>query len=145
MTLVAYNNEIPNLIESFLNKDFRQLNTNIKFNNSNTLPRINIIENNESYTIDLAAPGFNKTDFNVQLDNDVLTISLINKDGNQQEEDGTITRREFSYTPFKRAFTLPELVDCDKISAAYINGILKITIPKLEETKPQPIKQIKIS
>lgn len=88
-----------------------------------------------------------RDDFKVELDNNVLTISSQRADKRQQgENEGSYTRREFSYQSFQRSFTLPESkVEGDKIAAAYVNGILQITIPRKEEAKVKPAKQISVS
>ncbi len=144
MTLVKYNNALPNIISRFLENDFENWNTQNYAENNSTLPAVNIRENNEVYGIEVAAPGFDKNDFNISLDNDLLTISSEKVENNETPEDERFTRKEFSYQSFKRTFTLPELVEGDKITAKYENGILKIVIPKKEEAKPKPPKQITV-
>jgi HSP20 family protein len=93
----------------------------------------------------MAAPGMTKDDFKIELNNSVLTISSEKQSENQSKEDKNITRREFSYQSFSRSFTLPVIVETEKISAKYENGILRVNIPKKEEAKPKPLKQIKVS
>jgi HSP20 family protein len=93
----------------------------------------------------MAAPGMKKEDFNLEIHNNVLTISSEKQTENKTEDDKNVTRREFSYQSFSRSFTMPVIVDTDKISAAYENGILRVNIPKNEEAKPKPMKQIKVS
>jgi len=92
----------------------------------------------------MSAPGFEKGDFKIELNNSLLTISSEKKIENETKEGQQFTRREFSYQSFSRAFTLPETVEGEKIAAKYENGILSINIPKKEEAKPKPVKQIKI-
>ena len=92
----------------------------------------------------MAAPGFSKDEFRIELNNDLLTISSEKKVENETKEGENFTRREFSYQSFSRSFTLPNTVNSDKIGAKYENGILKVLIPKKEEAKPKPAKQIKI-
>lgn len=144
MTLVRYNNALPGLISRFLENDLENWNSNNYTETNSTLPAVNIRENNESYGIEVAAPGFDKNDFQISLDNDLLTISSEKVANNETTEDERFTRKEFSYQSFKRTFTLPELVEEDKITAKYENGILKIAIPKKEEAKPKPVKQIAV-
>ena len=79
------------------------------------------------------------------VNNSVLTISSEKQNENQTKEGENITRREFSYQSFSRSFTLPVIVETEKISAKYENGILRVNIPKKEEAKPKPLKQIKVS
>ena len=92
----------------------------------------------------MAAPGFNKKDFNIEINNNVLTVKSEKQTENETKDGEQFTRREFSYQSFSRSFTLPSSVKGDKISAKYDNGILRIIIPKKDEAKPQPVKQIEI-
>ena len=84
-----------------------------------------------------------KEDFNIEVDNDLLTISSEFQSENTTEE-GKFTRREFSHSSFRRSFTLPETVKDDDIKASYENGILKISLPKREEALPKPKRLIDI-
>ena len=144
MTLVRYQNQLPNLFDRFFNNELENWNRNHFSNTNTTLPSVNIKENTDLFEVEVAAPGFEKEDFNIELNNDILTISSEKQVSNETKDDERITKQEFSYQSFKRSFTLPELVDEEKISAKYVNGILSITIPKKEEAKPKPIKQIAI-
>ena len=96
-----------------------------------------------SYTIEVAAPGLEKKDFRIDLDNDVLTISSEREEKHEENRD-QYTRREFGYESFSRSFNLPELVDVEKINASHKNGILFVNIPKKEEAKVKPARQIAI-
>ncbi len=111
--------------------------------NSN-VPAVNILENETGFELELAIPGFKKDDFNVEIDDNVLTISSELKSKKENNEDN-YTRREFSYTSFKRAFTLPETIDEAKINANYENGILRLSLPKKEEALPKPKRLIEIA
>ena len=87
----------------------------------------------------------NKNDFNIKFHNNVLTVSSEKKD-EKEEKNEKFTRKEFSYQSFQRSFTVAEnAVESDKISAKYADGILLITLPKREEVKPKPMKEIRIS
>ena len=105
-----------------------------------TLPKVNIIEDDNGYKIELAVPGFEKNDFNIEVDDDVLSISL------EKEMNATTTynKREFNFGSFKRSFNLPESANSAKISANYKSGILNILVPKKEEAKPIPSRIIKV-
>jgi len=109
-----------------------------------TDPAANIIENNESFQLEIAAPGLVKDDFKINLDNNILTISAEIED-EKREEGKNYSRKEFYYGSFSRSFTLPKTIDLDKIKADYDNGILKIALPKKEEAKVEMKKEIKIS
>ena len=93
--------------------------------------------------LELAIPGFKKEDFNIEIDNDVLTISSEVKKDNEIKEEN-YTRREFSVSSFKRAFTLPETVNAEAINAVYEGGVLTLTLPKREEALPKPKRLIEI-
>ncbi|SHH61534.1 Hsp20/alpha crystallin family protein [Winogradskyella jejuensis] len=114
------------------------------FNTGITLPAVNVLDNDEEYIVEMAVPGLKKSDFDINLDNQMLSISAeINKSSEDSNEN--YTRREFGYSLFKRTFSLPETVEVDKINAKYEDGILKVLLPKRDEAKKKPIKQIKIS
>lgn len=133
---------LPNLADEFFGKDFL---TNFFDNQTGiNMPAVNIIEGKDDFKIEVAAPGLKKDDFKIELDNNLLSISS-GKEENSVEKDKEYMRREFSYCSFKRSFSLPDTVNADKINAAHNNGILEITIPKKEEAKVKPIKQIKIN
>lgn len=112
-----------------------------------SVPAVNVRETNEAYELEVAAPGLGKEDFKVELDNNTLVISAEKEDKHEeQNEKGNYTRREFSYQSFVRTFSLPErMVEGDRISAKYHDGILHITVPKTEEAKVKPAKKIAIS
>lgn len=109
-----------------------------------TVPNVNIIETDENYRLDLAAPGLNKADFKINIENDRLTISTEKKN-ETSEQNEKFTRKEFSYNSFLRSFTLPEVVNLEQINASYESGILKLVLPKKEEAKPKSPREIKIS
>ena len=105
-----------------------------------------IKETNESYHVEVAAPGMLKSDFKVELEGNLLTISSEKRDEKEEVEGEKYTRREFSYQAFQRSFTLPkEVVDVDKIQAKYEDGMLQLLIPKKEEAKQKAPRLIQIS
>ena len=132
---------------SFIDDLFKVESGNIQnadFNKGITLPKVNIKESVDAYTLDMAVPGFKKSDFVIDLENENLTISAdIKTEEEETKED--YTRKEFGYASFKRTFILPETVEENKIEAAYTDGILSLNIPKKEEAKPKPARTIKIS
>lgn len=135
-------NLLPGLLEDIFDNNVIEN----KFNNFRSLPAVNIEELEDKYSLELAAPGKSKKDFNIELDNDLLTISSEIKEENRSEDkERNFSRREFSYESFKRSFTLPESVDTSKIKASYKNGILTLDLPKREEAKTQPKRMIDIS
>jgi HSP20 family protein len=136
---------LPSLLEDFFNRDWAD-STLANRNYSTTLPAVNVRETNDNFIIDVAAPGMKRDEFKVELDNNVLTISSQHEEKDeQQDETINYTRREFNYQSFQRSFTLPEdKVEGEKISARYLDGILNITVPKKDEAKVKPVKQITI-
>lgn len=136
----------PSFFNRFLEGDLMDWNTSNFAGNNMTMPAVNIRENKDEFIIDVAAPGMAKENFNINYENGRLTISSEKKDEREEKKEETFTRREFSYMSFQRAFTIPEnVVDGEKIQAKYADGILHITLPKKDEVKPKPPKQIKIS
>lgn len=143
MTLVNYNqktrNSAPylnNVLESLFND------VEIKGSTKDKIPAANISESDKGFSIDLAAPGLKKEDFQIKLKKDVLTISVDAKQ-EEKKEDQTFSRREFSFSSFSRSFNLPENADIEHISAGYKDGILKINISKQDEKLLQ--KEIAVS
>ena len=116
----------------------------LDFDKRMATPAVNIIETKDDYRIEVAAPGLDKADFRINVENNVLTISA-EKEEKQEEKDERIMRREFNYTSFSRSFTLPESMDPEKISAKHKDGVLHVMIPKKEEAKEKPSRTIKIS
>ena len=108
------------------------------------VPSVNIVENREHYMIEMAAPGLEKKDFKIAVDNRMITISAEKKE-ERKEEKPNFMRREFSYNTFTRSFRLPENCLMDKIDAKYENGVLFLTLPKKEVTVTKPVKEIKVS
>jgi len=145
MTLIKWNNRrVPAFTDWF--DDFFTGNSYhpIQRTYSETAPAVNIQENNTEFIVDVAAPGYQKNDFNVEVDRNQLVISAKSEISNDETNDH-YTKREFSSSSFQRSFTLPETVKEDKIAANYENGILKLSIPKREEAVIQPKREIKIS
>ncbi|MDA9251013.1 Hsp20/alpha crystallin family protein [Flavobacteriaceae bacterium] len=106
-------------------------------------PSVNVIESDVDYRLQLVAPGKNKEDFTIELDEGVLSIATENEiPENNKEENYTL--REFVFNNFKRAFKLPDTVAIDEIKAEYKSGILTVTLPKVKEALPQPKKLIAI-
>lgn len=147
--LPARNNLFPTM-SNFFNDDWSSL---FDWSNSNfapaktTLPSVNIQETGESFIVEMAAPGLKKEDFEISLNNNVLTIkSEFSEDSEHSENEVSYTRKEFSYSSFQRVFNLNDrVVDHNNISASYEDGILKVSLPKKEEAKEKPARLIEIS
>lgn len=111
-----------------------------------TLPSVNIRETADEYLVEVAAPGMKKEDFQIELDENTLTIKNEVKQEKESEEGEFFTRKEFSYQSFQRSFNLNNRVlDHNKIKATYQDGILSLRLPKKEEAKKKPARQIEIS
>lgn len=98
------------------------------------IPAVNVAETDHEYTVSVAAPGLKKSDFNIDVEGNMLTISS-EKEESKEEKEASYTRKEYSYSSFSRSFTLPEEVNKEKIEARYEDGILKVGLPKKEEAK----------
>jgi HSP20 family protein len=147
MTLIKWKNNLTNPATQNTFSDF----FNDFFNDSlmsrdyfKSVPAVNISERTNDYMIEMAAPGFSKEDFKVNVDNEVLTISAEKKN-EKKDENSRFTRKEFQYSSFSRTFTMPDHVEADKIGAEYKDGILSLALPKKEEAKVKPAREIKIS
>ena len=148
MTLIRRTNSYPtwsNLFNEFLTHDWNDWTKQDYSTTNTTLPSVNVKEHEDGFEVEMAAPGLNKDDFKIELNNSILTIRSEKKEEKESENEKGFTRREFSYQSFSRSFTLPQSIESEKIEAQYKNGILKLTIPKKEEAKPRPMRQIAIS
>lgn len=135
-----YETPFDGLLNDWLNYEITE--TPFYNNYENNFPSVNLIESKEDYIIEISAPGYEKKDFNIELDNFNLSISVDKED--TMNEDVQYIKREYSYNSFKRTFKLAKYSNTDKIKASYENGILKLNIPKTKEAIPLPLKSIKI-
>lgn len=138
---------IPALFDDFFNRDWLDSSLANWKSFGTTLPAVNVMETNDEFRIEVAAPGMKRDDFKVELDNNVLTISSEREEKNTDaDQKGNYTKREFSYQAFQRSFSLPEnKVEGEKISARYADGILHVTVPKKEEAKVKPARKINVA
>ncbi len=111
---------------------------------SNTVPAVNIAEEKDAFKIEVAAPGLNKKDFKIDVHNNLLTISSEAKHEVEDTKENYV-RKEFSYSTFKRSFSLPDSIDSDKIKANQSEGILTVSIPKKPEAVEKGPRQVSIS
>jgi len=105
-----------------------------------TMPAVNIIENKNGFHVSIAVPGMKKNDFNIDIQGNMLTISAENEE-RKEEKDESFTRKEYNFSSFSRSFTLPDEVNREKIDATYVDGVLKVTLPKKEEAKKAAISK----
>ena len=132
---------VPAYWDDFFNDRFFNQVSNM--NGRENTPAVNVSEDDKVYSIEVAAPGLSRKDFNLEIENDVLTISSENKES-KEENKSNFLRREFNYQSFKRSFQLPDTVDQEHISATHEDGILKLTLPKKEELVQKAYRQIEI-
>jgi HSP20 family protein len=147
MTLIKWN---PNgnttspafsgLLDNFFGREFSDF---LGRDFVSNVPAVNIHESAEKYTVEVAAPGLKKENFRIALNNNVLTIASKVEQTTENTE-GKYTRREFGFRTFERSFTLPNTVDTERVEAKYTDGILHVYLPKKEEARKKPVRQIDI-
>lgn len=143
MTLVKVNNAAHRSISNFVDEFFNEIPANWGGREGNFgFPPVNIHETKDAYHLELNAPGRSKEDFVLSFENGLLTVSFEKKEEVKSEDYKTI-RKEFSYKNFKRSFTLDDKIDSNGIQAKYENGVLKLLLPKKEQTK-ESVKQISV-
>jgi len=120
-----YKNPMDELVKNFLE------NQAIDNSKECNVPKANILEKEEQYEIEIAAPGLKKKDIQINVENEVLTI----KSEERKDEEVEFTMKEFDRGNIERAFYLPEDINQEDISASFENGILTIALPKKEEAK----------
>ena len=144
MTLVKFNrkpfdNNFNSFVEDFMNEfpGFPRGGHNHS-NWKGSVP-VNIKETEKSYVLDVVAPGFEKADFKVNLEQNILTITGEKKTAevkeNEAHKSDKWVRREYGFRAFKRSFTIDEQIDATNIEASYVNGVLTLNLPKKEVVK----------
>ena len=140
MLVKRHSNYLPTLVSDFWGEDLFP-----GFEKDWSLtPAVNIIEDHQDFRVEVAAPGICKEDFKVHVEKNILEISAAKND-EKVTEDKQYLRKEFSYSNFKRTFSLPSYVDTAKIKATHDNGVLTVEIPKKDEAKENPRKEIAVS
>ena len=147
MTYVKFKNPLEKSINNMVDELFNDLPVMFNENFINTAKQdyapVNIKETEKSYLVEVVAPGLEKNDFKISLDRNILTISA-EKQNETKEETEKQLRREYSYRGFKRSFTIDEKIDATAIEASYVNGVLRLNLPKREEVK-ETSKEIKVN
>ena len=145
MSLIKYNpfatKSVGNFFDDFFNRGIADF---VGSDFSVSTPSVNVVETENSYRVEVAAPGLEKKDFEVSIDNGFLNISARKEHEEEVQDGDKYMRREFNFTSFTRSFQLPDTVQADDIAANYENGVLKITLPKKEEAKIEAAKVIDI-
>jgi HSP20 family protein len=137
---------LSNIWDDFFTDDFFP--RSARWTHPHSMPAVNVRETDHQLELQLAVPGMDKKDFNIEFENNMLVISAEHKIEKNEKEPGDegFTRREFSYQSFRRAFNLPEhLVQGDQLKATYKDGILQVTIPKAESVKKKSTRRIEIT
>ena len=139
MPMMRSNNWIPAVFNDLFNTEFLP-------KVSATAPAINVKESDKAYTVELAAPGMKKEDFNVHINDDGNLVVKMESKNEAKEEDKTTRylRREFSYSKFEQTLILPDDVEKDQIKARAEHGVLTVELPKHEEQKVKVSRQIEI-
>jgi HSP20 family protein len=132
---------VPAYWDDFFNDKFFNQLKNTGSGESRTA--VNISEDDKGYTIEVAIPGIAKDEFNLEIENDVLTLSSEQKE-NKDEQKQNYLRREFNHQSFKRSFELPETIDQEQINATIDAGILTLSLPKKEEEVQKAPRQIEV-
>ena len=149
MTLVRTNRPVSHMNKAHEYKTFSDL-VNEMFNEEKVYtnqfianPPANIIESKFDFRVEIAAPGFVKSDFKIDLDKNLLTISMDKTVDENSEENFNL--KEFNFNSFNRSFRISAKIDTEKINAIYKNGLLQVILPKKEEAVEKPAREIKIS
>ena len=139
MTLARRNSWMPDVFNDFFDTDFMP-------RANATAPAINVKETEKEYTVEVAAPGMKKEDFNINLDDDGnLVIKMEKKDEKKDENKKEhYLRREFAYSKFEQTLLLPDEVDKEKIGAGVNDGVLTVSLPKIEKNTVKTARQIEV-
>ncbi len=140
MPVMRTNNWIPAVFNDLFDTEFLP-------KVSATAPAINVKESDKAYTVELAAPGMKKEDFNVHINDEGNLVIKMESKSEKKEEDKTTRylRREFSYSKFEQTLVLPDDVKKEDISAKVENGVLTVELPKVVEEKVKVSRQIDIA
>jgi HSP20 family protein len=144
MNLIKYKKDhdlFNDTFRSFFNQPFFSLRDET-FNNSNFTPRVRISEDKDNFYLNIEMPGIPKDDVKISLENNTLTISGTKKAQNKSE-DTNLVMNEIYYGEFCRSFNISDEIRKDAIDAEFKDGLLTVTMPKVEEAKPM-VKEIKV-
>ena len=140
MNLVKLNHprRMSNIFDNFFENEFQN---DYRNDSCYGKPAANIMESKDEFEVSIAAPGLNKKDFKINLENNILAVSVESKE-EIVDENKKYTRKEFLRNSFKRSFTIPRTVEVEKINAEYKDGILNVVLPKKAEAKIDLNKEI---
>lgn len=143
MSLLVKRSDWPTLGGSLLSDFFDDDRLSSPWLSGRSIPAVNVKEGDKKFELELAAPGYEKKDFNISIDNGLLTVSAERKEENEKKDDN-YTRREFGFSSFSRSFSLPANINEEDINARYEGGILKLEIAKKSEQNGKTRKAISI-
>ena len=145
MTLIRTADRLyPALFNNLFSRELMDWNPAGFSSAATTLPAVNILEDEDKIQIEVAAPGMKKEDFKINLDRNRLVISAEAEEEKSEVTD-RYSRKEFAYRSFSRQFNVPlEMIDGDQIQATYKDGILSLSLPRREELKPKPAREIEV-
>ena len=135
--MIRRNAWLPTVFNDFFDNDFMP-------RANATAPAINVIETQDEYTVELAAPGLKKEDFNVNINEEGNLVVKREKKIDQEDQKAHYLRREFNYTKFEQTLLLPDDVEKAKIAARVEHGVLTVTLPKTEQARTKVERQIEI-
>ena len=128
---------LPEVFNDFLNT------TNMPKTNA-TAPAINVLETETDYTVEVAAPGLSKDDFEVNINNDGDLTIKMEKKSDEKEQKAHYLRREFAYSKYEQTLILPDDVEKEHIAARVVNGVLTVTLPKIKVDVQKIARQITV-
>jgi len=143
LTVTRNGGQSPLLFDDFLKPWNQWFDNGSLWDRTMNIPAVNISEHENEFQVSLAVPGMKKSDFKIDVDGNMLTISS-EKEQSKEEKEKRFTRKEYSYSSFSRSFTLPEDVNMEKIDAKYEDGILKLVLPRKEGAKKTAVKHIAV-
>ena len=142
--MTRWTEKMPSAFDEFFKPWSEYFDNGILPGRTLTMPAVNITEEKDQYIVALAAPGLKKEDFRIDVAGNMLTISS-EKEENKEEKEEMYTRKEYSFSSFSRSFTLPEEIFTEKIEARYVDGVLKLYLPRKEEAKKSFTKKIAVN
>ena len=146
MNPALYRNSKSNLFDMFFDDQSTRLHHRVSGRNNMatcSAPATNIFETKEDYKLEIAAPGLNKKDFEIEITDSTIKVSST-VENSKKDEGVTYRKKEFTKSSFTRNFRIPEDVDPEKIEANYTQGVLMISLPKSKKVKIEKAKQIKV-
>jgi len=138
--LIPVAQELGNLMDEFVNKGLHDVMGGSVWKHN--YPAVNLRETENSFVIELAAPGLEKQDFKIHVENGQLSVSA-SKESSAETKNDSYHRQEFNYRSFRRSFQLPENADADKTGATYHNGVLSVTIEKKAVIRNEKVIEVK--